>query len=297
MKNFSTPDTLFRRTVAVFLIALFALVAGCSSVRFTYNQGDTLLYWWLDSYADLEGEQADIAKRDIDKLFQWHRQTQLRDYAALLGTMQKELAGNPTQADLVGIYKEIRVRGERLASRAVPEMTTLALSIKPDQIADIERKFNAKNAEYRKKFVEGSTDKRQRARFKKAMDQLELWFGNFSNEQEDLLRKASDARALDSEIWLEERIWRQRRVLALLRKFQQEKPNREQAAAQITAMQRELFARTESPERKAFYDTYLDQTTKFMLAAIRIATPAQKKHAQERMQGWINDFQALAVGK
>ncbi len=297
MKNFNTPDNLFRRTRALFLIALLALVAACSSVRFTYNQGDTLLYWWLDSYADLEGEQADLAKRDIDKLFQWHRQTQLRDYAALLGTMQRELAGNPSQADLIGIYKEIRVRGERLALRAVPEMTTLALSIKLDQIADIERKFISKNAEYRKKFIEGSTEKRQRARFKKAMDQLELWFGNFSGEQEDALRKASDARPLDSDIWLEERVWRQRRVLSLLRKFQQEKPNREQAAAQITAMQRELFGRMESPERKAFYDNYLDQTTKFMLTAIRIATPAQKKHAHERMQGWINDFQILAAGK
>lgn len=297
MKNFITLEPLFRRTIAVCLIALFALAAGCSSVRFTYNQGDTLLYWWLDSYADLEGEQANIAKRDIDKLFQWHRQTQLRDYAALLGTMQKELAGNPSQADLVGIYKEIRVRGERLAARAVPEMTTLALSIKPDQIADIERKFNSKNEEFRRKFVEGSQEKRQRERYKKAMKQLELWFGNFNSEQQALLRKASDARPLDSHIWLEERVWRQRRILGLLRKFQQEKPNREQAAAQIAAMQREFFNRTESPERKAFYDTYLDQTTKFMLTAIRIATPAQKKHAHERMQGWINDFQALAAGK
>lgn len=297
MKKFNTQEPLFRRTIVLCLIALFALVAGCSSVRFTYNQGDTLLYWWLDSYADLEGEQADIAKRDIDKLFQWHRQTQLRDYAALLGTMQKQLAGNPTQADLIGIYREIRLRGERLAARAVPEMTTLALSIKPEQIADIERKFNAKNAEYREKFVEGSTEKRQRERYKKAMKQLELWFGNFSREQEDILRKASDARPLDSDIWLQERVWRQRRILGLLRNFQQEKPNREQAAAQIAAMQREFFARTESPERKAFYDNYLDQTTKFLLTAIRIATPAQKKHAQERMQSWINDLQALAAGK
>lgn len=297
MKKFNTPDTLFQRTLALCLVALFALLAACSSVRFTYNQGDTLLYWWLDSYADLEGQQADIAKRDIDKLFQWHRQTQLRDYAALLGVMQGELAGNPSQADLINIYKEIRVRGERLATRAVPELTTLALSIKPDQIADIESKFNAKNKEYREKFIEGSVEKRQRARFKKAMDQLELWFGRFSNEQEDALRRTMNARPLDNDVWLEERIWRQRRILALLRKFQQEKPNREQAAAQITAMQRELFGRMESPERKAFYDTSLDQTTKFILAAIRMATPAQKKHAQERMQGWINDFQLLAAGK
>ncbi|MCA1855746.1 DUF6279 family lipoprotein [Massilia oculi] len=297
MKNFNTPDTFFRRTLALCLLVLAVFVAGCSSVRFTYNQGDTLLYWWLDSYADLEGEQADIAKRDIDKLFQWHRQTQLRDYAALLGNMQRQLAGNTTQADLVNVYKEIRLRGERLAGHAVPEMTTLALSIKPDQIADIERKFISKNQDYRRKFIEGSTEKRQRARFKKAMNQLELWFGNFSREQEDILRKTLDARPLDNEAWLEERVWRQRRILALLRKFEKEKPNREQASAQIVAMQRELFGRIDSPERKAFYDAGIDHTTKFILTAIRIATPAQKKHAHDRMQGWINDFQALAAGK
>jgi hypothetical protein len=297
MKKFNTQVSLFQRTIGLCMVALFALLAGCSSVRFTYNQGDTLLYWWLDSYADLEGQQADIAKRDIDNLFRWHRQTQLRDYAALLGNMQRQLAGNPTQADLVNDYREIRVRAERLATHAVPELTTLALSIKPDQIADIERKFNSKNADYRDKFIDGSVEKRQRARFKNAMKQFELWFGNFSSEQEAILRRQSDARPLDNEVWLEERIWRQRRVLALLRKFQQEKPNREQAAAQITAMQRELFGRMESPERKAFYDTSVDQTTKLIMTAIRIATPAQKKHAQERMQGWINDFQTLAANK
>lgn len=297
MKKFNTQESLTQRTIALCMVALFALLAACSSVRFTYNQGDTLLYWWLDSYADLEGEQADMARRDIDKLFQWHRQTQLRDYAALLGTMQKELAGNPSQADLIDIYKEIRARGERLASRAVPELTTLALSLKPEQIADIERKFASKNEEYRRKFIEGSVEKRQRARFKKAMSQLELWFGDFSNEQEEILRKTMNARPLDNQVWLEERIWRQRRILGLLRKFQQDKPSREQAAAQIAAMQRALFSRIESPERKAFYDTGIDHTTRLILTAIRIATPAQKQHAQQRMQGWINDFQALAAGK
>ena len=29
----------------------------------------------------------------------------------------------------------------------------------------------------------------------------------------------------------------------------------------------------------------------------RLTTPEQKAHAQKRMQGWINDFNALAVGK
>jgi hypothetical protein len=53
----------------------------------------------------------------------------------------------------------------------------------------------------------------------------------------------------------------------------------------------------EAPERKAFFDAYVDNTSKFILTAIRLTTPDQKAHAQKRMQGWINDFNALAAGK
>ena len=290
-------DTLFRRTIALFAIALMALAAGCSTIRFSYNQGDTLLYWWLNSYVDFEGQQADIAKRDINGLFQWHRQTQLRDYAALLGNFQRQVAGNPSQADLLGAYREIRVRGERLAQRAVPEVTTLAMSITPAQISNIEKKFKDKNDEYRRKFMSGSVEKRQRARFKKSMEQMELWFGRFSSEQEAALRRASDLRPLDNQQWLEERQYRQRRILALLQEVQQKKLNREQTTAKVQALMRELFTRMESPERKAFYDASIDHTTRYILTALKIATPQQKAHAQQRMQGWINDFEALAAGK
>lgn len=297
MKNFSTPTLLFQRTLGLIAIALLALVAGCSTIRFTYNQGDTLLYWWMDSYVDFEGQQADATKRDIGRLFQWHRQTQLKDYAALAAGFQRQLAGNPTQADLVNAYRELRLRGERVALHAIPEMSTLAMSITPEQIGNIERKFNTKNEEYRRKFMTGDVEKRQRARYKKSMEQFELWFGNFNSEQEAVMRRASDARPLDNQVWLEERQYRQRRILATLRKVQQEKLNRDQTAALLQGLVREFFGRMEAPERKAFYDAYLDQTTKYILTGIKLATPAQKQHAQERIGGWIQDFNALAAGK
>lgn len=294
MKKSITQDTLFQRTRALFLIALMALVAACSTIRFSYNHGDTLLYWWLDAYVDFEGDQSDWVKRDIRELFQWHRKTQLQDYAALLGKYQRQLAGNPTQADLVNAYKEIRSRTEVLAFHAVPDMADLALSLTPDQIQQMEERFEKKNNEYRRKFVSGSVENRNEARFDKSMEQLRLWFGDFSREQEAALRRASDARPLDNNIWLEERIYRQRRILALARKIQAEKPSKEQAATMITALIREFFGRMDAPERKAFYDTYTNATTNYILTAIRLATPQQKAHAQKRMQGWIDDFNTLA---
>lgn len=298
MKKFITHDTAHRsplqRIRVLFLIALMALTAACSTIRFSYNHGDTLLYWWLDAYVDFEGDQSDGVKRDIRELFQWHRKTQLQDYAGLLGSFQRELAGNPTQADLIGAYREIRSRAETLALKAVPDMVDLARTLTPDQIAQMEERFKKKNDEYRRKFVSGSVEKRQEARFDKSMEQFKLWFGSFSKEQEAVLRRASDARPLDSNIWLEERILRQRKILALTRKIQEEKPSKEQTSAMITALVHEFFNRMDAPERKAFYDSYTNATTNYILTTIKIATPAQKAHAQKRMQGWIDELNVLA---
>ncbi|WP_296942466.1 DUF6279 family lipoprotein [uncultured Massilia sp.] len=298
MKKFNTPHFLLQRTRTLCVIALMVLAAGCSTIRFTYNHGDTLLYWWLNAYIDLDSDQSDWVKKDIDKLFQWHRATQLRDYAGIMTKMQRQLAdGNVTQDELLADYRDIKARTELLAFKALPDLADLALSIKPEQVAQMEKKFAKNNADFRKKFMSGSVEDQQEARYKKAREQFELWFGNFSREQEAQLRKASDARPLDNDVFLQERMLRQKKIVALLRRIQQEKLNKEQTMSAIHGLLREFFDRMEAPDRKAFYDAYVDNTAKFVIAGIRITTPEQKAHAQQRMQGWINDFNALAAGK
>jgi hypothetical protein len=298
MKKFNTHTTLLQRVRLLFLATLVVLAAGCSTIRFTYNHGDTLLYWWLNAYIDIDSDQSDWVKKDINNLFQWHRTTQLRDYAGLLTKMQRQLGdGNVTQEELLSDYRDIKARTELLAFKALPQLADLAMSIKPEQLAQMEKKFAKNNADFRKKFMSGSVEDQQEARFKKAREQFELWFGSFSREQEAQLRKASDARPLDNEIWLQERMLRQKKIVALVRRVQQEKLNKEQTMSAIHGMLRDMLDRMEAPERKAFFDAYVDNTAKFILAAIRITTPEQKAHAQKRMQGWIEDFNALAAGK
>jgi hypothetical protein len=298
MKKFNTPHPLFQRTRLLFLVALMALLTACSTIRFTYNHGDTLLYWWLNAYLDLDSDQSDWVKKDIDNLFQWHRSTQLRDYAGLLNKMQRQLGdGNVTQEELLSDYRDIKTRTELLAFKALPQLADLAISVKPDQIAQMEQKFAKNNDKFRKEFMSGSVDDQKKARFKKAMDQLELWFGSFSREQEAQLRRASDARPLDNDVFLQERVLRQKKIVALLRRVHDQKLNKEQSMSAIHDLLRDMFDRMEAPDRKAFYDAYVNNTANFILTAIKLTTPQQKQHAQQRMQGWINDFNALAQGK
>lgn len=296
MKKFNTQDSYLQRFRLLCMVAVLVAVAACSSVKFAYNQGDTLLYWWVNAYLDLDSEQSGLVKQDIDQLFQWHRKTQLKDYSQILTNAQRQLAtGAVTMGDLKSEYKNIRTRTELLAFKALPELTELALSIKPEQISKMEHKFNKNNDTYRKKFVKIDNDKKQKVRYQKSMEQFELWFGDFSNEQEAILRKASDARPLNNELWLDERVVRQKKIISVLREIQQKNLGKEATSALLSTLLKDIFGRFDAPERKPFFDAYLDSSMQLVLTAIKISTPAQKAHAQKRIQGWIDDFKLLAA--
>lgn len=295
MKNFNTHASVFRRLGVALLTLMLVLAAGCSSLRLAYNNGDTVLYWWLNAYVDLDRDQKGWVREDIDQLFDWHRKTQLRDYVEILRKGQRQLQGNVTQADLLADYDEVKNRTQTLLLKAAPELADLARSLKPEQIAQMEKKFKSNNDDYRKKYLSGDQQKRQQLRYKKSMEQFELWFGSFSSEQEAAIRQASDARPLDNQIWLDERQRRQRNVLNLVQKVQQEHLGKEATVALINKLIKDSFERLDQSERKAFFDAYQDSTANLVLTVIKLATPTQKAHAVKRMQGWIDDFNSLAA--
>lgn len=284
-----------RRATRLFLLGIALLLAACSSLQLAYNHGDTLLYWWLDGYVDLDSDQKPWVKQDIDKFFQWHRKTQLRDYAQVLQTARRQLQGTPTEADLLADYDEIRERTQVLLLKALPELAELARSLRPEQIAQMEKKFAANNDTFRHKNMKGDRQRQLAFRYDKAMDQFELWFGNFSREQEAAIRQASDARPLDNALWLDERIRRQQAILALVRRVQRDKLGQDATMALIRTLIEDNFARRDQSDRKAFFGDYDQGTAQLVLTVIRLATPAQKAHALKRMQGWIDDCNALAA--
>jgi len=296
MEKFNTQALPHRGARYIFVILLLALLGACSSLKLAYNNGDTLLFWWLDAYVDLTSDQKPGVKSDIGDLFRWHRKTQLQDYVQILHAGQRQLQGTPSVAELQADYREARTRAETVLMKAVPDIAELALKLTPAQIAAMETKFDKNNRDFRRKNMKGDRTEQMKFRYKKSMEQFELWFGDFSREQEAAIRKASDARPLDNELWLDERMRRQQRILELARKIQQERPAQAVAEGWIREVIRELFDRMDKPsDRKAFFDAYLAGNVEFVHTVIGLTTPQQKEHAHKRIQGWIDDLHALAL--
>jgi len=262
--------------------------------RLGYNNGETVSYFWLNSYIGFDADQKPWVKKEIASLFAWHRRTQLREYVPLLAHAQQRVYEPVSEADLAGDYQQIRRLMLVMIERATPALADLALALRPEQIASIEEKFAANNEHFVKEHMRGDLDARQAARFKRTMKQAEHWFGNFSSEQERQIRTLSDARPLDDELVLAERSRGQAEMISLLRRIEAEKPGREAAIAMIRQYVASAMDHYGRPEYQAYFEKYRAAQIRMIAAIINSATPEQKEHFVQALQGWIDNFEALS---
>lgn len=275
-------------------LAFAFLITACTAVRLGYNNGESIGYYWLDSYADFQPEQTPWAKEHIADWFAWHRQTQLGDYAKLLASYQARLREPVSKAEILQEYKRIRQHAMAMADRALPSMADLALRMEPDQIAHLEEKFAANNKKFRKQQLRGDREDQQQFRFEKVKKQAEYWLGDLTDEQEAQIRAASDARPLNNELWLAERQQRQARLIAMLKQIQAQKPTHAAVQAMLRDYAVMVIEGSSNADQNAFYEASRESTAQLVADIINLATPKQKAHASEQLQTWIDDFRQMS---
>lgn len=292
MKNFiMRPAGILCKRLAI--AGLAALLLACSAARIGYNNGETISYWWLNSYVDFESGQKPWVKAHIDELFAWHRKTQLQQYVKLISRLQRANYATITKADLLSDYEEGRKSVNAITDRAAPELADLALSLTPEQIDNIQQKLEKNNKRFRKDYLRGSQQERQEFRYKRMMKQAEYWFGNFSHRQEDRLRMLSDARPLDNELQIADRLQNQKQLIDLLKKIQSQKPDREAAARMIREYVNAAMEHFGNKQYQAFFDQSKEANAALVAEMMHMATPEQRKHFINTLQDWVSDFTRL----
>jgi hypothetical protein len=287
------PSRSLATRISIFFMV--CLLAGCGAARLGYSNGETISYFWLNNYVDFDAEQKPWVKKEVDGLFAWHRQTQLKDYVQLLQRAQKEVQHPMTEAQLLAHQEELKKRVLVMTDKATPAFASLAMSIKPAQIATMQEKFASNNDKFRKDYLRGDTEKRQVYRYKKTLTQAEYWFGNFSTPQQAQIRAASDARPLNNELLLASRMQRQDAMIALIKKVESEKLGKDATAALVKEYVADSLEKHATPEQKVFFDAYDASQRKMIALIFNIATPAQKQHFVDTLQQWIDDFNKLSA--
>jgi hypothetical protein len=282
------------RVLKALLLCTLLVLSACSMMRVAYNNGESLSYWWLDGYIDIESDQQSRISERLARLFEWHRTTQLKDYAVLLKQAQRQLQAGMDKPVMVANLADMRKRALVTLEYALPDMADLALELDQQQLAAIAKKFASNNNDYRKKHLRGDLKARQRYRYEKTLSQAEYWFGDFSREQEARIRTAVNAVPVDNELFNRARLSRQNELLRTLEKIQKERPSREATVALLRAYTVPLVMQSGGAEFGEYFNAYQDAMMNVALEVINLATPVQKAHAVQKLQQLIDDCNQLA---
>jgi hypothetical protein len=276
--------------------ALCLALAGCSAVRLGYNQAPSLLYWWLDGYVDFDEAQTQLARRGLDQWFEWHRRTQLPDYAALLERVQVEARSDTTPERTCRWWHELRARYDVAIERALPDVAKVLLTLKPAQIRHVEEHFAKSNREFREEFLDADPKRRVRRLVERAIDRAESIYGRLDDTQREAIAERVAASPFDAQAWSVERELRQRDALALLTRIANDGLSNEQTLAALRAY---VATWTRSP-REAYrrYAERLEQyNCRFAAELHNGTTPAQRQTAITKVRAWESDLRALAADR
>jgi hypothetical protein len=278
-----------RRILAILAVAI---LCACSAMKTGYQQGDRLAYWWIDHYVDVSDAQEPATRDAIARFFAWHRQSQLPEISALL-TQARNQVQQPVSTAAIAQFQEASQRLARQSfDQAIPDVADLLLTLTPAQIDRIEQKFDESNTKYRKKYLAGSAEDRESARFDKVMDYAKLIYGSFSDEQEKAIRAAMGPLMQGAQARYAERLRRQEDWLALARQVQQTHPPKSQVV-ELLRRYGDHWQRPPGQTRAASYEASNQAGVALATTITNLTTPKQKAHAVERFQKWIDDTRSL----
>ena len=287
---------IIRHASACFALAALVGLSACSTVKVAYNNSDDVMYWWLDSYADLQDNQKQFTREALADLLRWHRQQQLPEYAALLKRMQTLLAQDITAAQVCSVTEEMRTSFVTLLRYAEPANIKLATQLKPEQLRSIRQRFDKTNITWKEDWLDPSAEDRLQYRNKQAANRLEDFYGRLDKPQREALNLWLSKSKFDPALSFAERERRQADSMQTFQRMTQEGSPTPQAQNMLRGLTERTF---NSPnERYRTYNRELwDQNCEGFAKFHNSTTPAQRQRLAEALRSYENDFKALAAPK
>ncbi len=276
------------------------MLAGCSMVRLGYSQAPSLAYWWIDGYADLSGEQTPRMRDALDQWFDWHRRTQLPDYAALLQRAQAEVLQPTTPQAMCGWRDAVQKRLDVALEQATPALAALMVTLSPEQLRHIERKQAKEGAELRADFTQGDRAERAKASFKRTLERFEMLYGALDEPQRGRLTQLLAQSSFDADRWLAERERRNRDMLQTLTQVSTAARTIDRTAAQTQAeaavrMLAERMQRSSRPDYRTYQERLTLENCELVATMHNQTTPVQRQHARRKLRSWEEDLRLLVV--
>jgi Family of unknown function (DUF6279) len=286
--------SLFRSGIIALLVATLTLLGACSTLRFGYNQADELVYWWLDGYLDFNEVQTANVRQALTRWHAWHRRTQLPEYAALLTAARVEAAEATSPERLCGWWNDVRSRIDIALDRAIPDAAQIMLTLSPEQVRHVERRYAKSNEEFRSDYLQSDPVRRRKESVQRAIDRAESFYGRLDETQRERVAKLVADSPFDADLWFSERRQRQQEALQMLRRLRAEGAGADQAQAALRAYY-DHTTRSPRPDYQRYAENLTRYNCEFATSLHNGMSAAQRATLIGKLKGWESDVRSLAA--
>jgi hypothetical protein len=268
------------------LVVLSALVCGCSTVRFAYDNADVYVRWQVHSYIGVDGQDADELDERIDEFHAWHRKNALPKYVTLAHEASQRFADGLSHADVVWGYDSARLQARESLRKAAELVAPLLDRLTPEQIEAMEHRIAEANRTYYRDHLRGSERERRARRARIAINRLEDWVGKLTHAQVQRVREYAERAPLTEELRDRDRKRLQNDVVAIVRAHEARERLPERVAN---------WDRGREPAYAAALEAWREQYFAMLIDVDRMLTHEQRARALGHMRRYAEDFEALAA--
>jgi hypothetical protein len=274
---------------ALILLSLLVLSA-CSSTTFVYNRLDFILPWYLDDYAELNGEQEEHLDTLLSPFLSWHRSQELPRYIDVLEHIETTLDRPLTPEDVASISAEFERAWFRLEGEALDWLLELGASLTDEQIDSFMAALWEQQHEYEEKYLERSEEEFYEDSYDNLVDSAQDYLGKLSTRQRDLLLESSRRLLRSDRVWLEERtVW-----LGQMGTLLQRDPGWQQRMRAAIAARND----TVSPQYQRVFEHNLGVINSTVAELLNSRTDKQDRHVRGKLADLRQDLETLvAQGK
>ena len=274
------------------ICCLILLITACSTVRFAYNQGDTLIRWWIDDHIGLTAEQEFLTRELLEQQFWWHRTEQLTDVSKTLEQLRRQL-NRPLSAQEVSQFSDdLKKFIYTIAKKTTPDAAKIFVTLQSNQIEKMQKRMKKGNEKFVKEWLPPSIEKQNKVRADKVIDRVEWLFGSINKEQEEKIRQHIKNNPLDMNMVYQERVRRQNDLIRIVKSINQDKLNQQQAEDLLTVYIKNFEYGT-SKEQLEFGKKRSAVGVQLSSFITQIMNDDQRKYASGRVETWASDVQDL----
>jgi hypothetical protein len=281
------------QTIKITVICcLFLLITACSTVRFVYNQGDTLIRWWIDDHIGLTADQEFLTRELLEQQFWWHRTEQLTDVSKTLEQLRRQLNRPLSTQEVSQFSDDLKKLIYAIAKKTTPDAAKLFVTLQSNQIETMQKRMQKGNEKFAKEWLPPGLEKQNKIRADKVIGRVEWLFGSINKEQEEKIRQHIKNNPLDMNIVYQERLRRQNDLIRIIKSINQNKLNQQQAEELLTVYMKNFEYGT-TKEQQDFGKKRAAIGVQLSSFITQIMNDEQRKYASGRVETWALDVQEL----